>query len=513
MNKWIIAIMASLSAGMEILDASVVNVALAHMQGGLSAGVDEVAWVLTAYLVSNAVILPMTGWLATFFGRKRFFIFCTILFATCSALAGIAPTLALMVFLRVLQGLGGGALTATGQAIVMESFPPAERGMAMAVWAAGSVAGSISGPILGGQIADHFSWRWVFYLNAPMAALVILLAILFLHDPPYLQQRVRRIDGWGFLLLVVWVGCLQIILGRGQRLDWFNSRWIIGLAFLAVPAFLFFIIRELVTEEPVVDLRVLKNRTFTIGIILMALQNFGFYGAIVLIALFAQTLMGYTTLQTGLVIASGAVTSVVTISLAGRLLTLLDYRIMIGAGALVSGLAMLKASSLSLEASFFQVMMPRLLLGLGLGWMWMPVTTVSLAAVPREKMGYASGLFNLMRNLGGSFGIAVVTTILSRGAQTHQARLVAHVTPWDLDVQERLGTMAAAFQAAGSDPFTAEKQALGRLYTQIRQQASLLAFLDDFRLIAWLLFAVIPLMLFMKGTKMEEDSTTPRERT
>ncbi len=510
MNKWLIAIMASLSAGMEILDASVVNVALAHMQGGLSAGVDEVAWVLTAYLVSNAVILPMTGWLAAFFGRKRFFIFCTVLFATCSALAGIAPTLTLMVFLRVLQGLGGGALTATGQAIVMESFPPAQRGLAMAVWAAGSVAGSISGPILGGQIADHLSWRWVFYLNVPIAALVVLLALLFLHDPPYLQRRVRRIDGWGFLLLVIWVGCLQIILGRGQRLDWFNSRWITGLTLLALPAFLSFIIRELGTEEPVVDLTILTNRTFTVGTVLMALQNFGFYGAIVLIALFAQTLMGYTTLQAGLVIASGAVTSVVTISLAGRLLNLLDYRLMIGAGALVSGLAMLKASSLNLEASFFQVMMPRLLLGLGLGWMWMPVTTVSLAVVPREKMGYASGLFNLMRNLGGSFGIAVVTTVLSRRAQTHQARLVAHVTPWDLDVQEQLQTMAAAFRAAGSDPFTAERQALGRLYAGIRQQALLLAFLDDFRLIGYLLLAVIPLLVLMKGTKLGEGPTETR---
>lgn len=513
MNKWIIAIMASLSAGMEIMDASVVNVTLAHMRGGLSAGVDEVAWVLTAYLVSNAVILPMTGWLATFFGRKRFFIFCTALFATCSALAGIAPTLLLMVFLRVLQGLGGGALTATGQAIVMEIFPPAQRGMAMALWAAGSVAGSISGPILGGQIADHFSWRWVFYLNVPIGALVILLALLFLHDPPYLQQRVRKIDGWGFLFLVVWVGCLQIILGRGQRLDWFNSQWITGLAIIAVPAFLFFVFWELSVKEPVVDLWILKNRTFAVGTILMAVQTFAFYGAIVLIALFAQTLMGYTALQAGLAIASGATSSVITISLAGRLLTLVDPRLMIGGGALVSGLAMLQASRLTLEANFWQVMMPRFLLGLGLGWMWMPVSTLSLDAVSREKMGHASGIFNLMRNLGGSFGIAVVTTILSRGAQTHQARLVAHVTQWDLDVQERVGTMAAAFQAAGSDPFTAEKQALGSLYGEIQKQASMLSFLDDFRLIAWLLFAVIPLLVFMKGTKMGEDSTPPRERT
>ncbi len=506
MNKWMIVVMASLAAGMEIMDASAVNVAFHKMQGGLSAGVDEVAWILTGYLVANAVMIPMTGWLATFFGRKRFFIFSTVLFGSCSALAGMAPTLLVMIILRVFQGIGGGGLTATGQAIVMESFPPAQRGIAVALWSAGSVAGSIFGPIIGGQIVDRFSWRWVFYPNVPIAVIVAVLAILFLSDPPYLKRRVEKIDAWGFLYLIVWVGCLQVILGRGQRLDWYGSNLIMGLTIIAIPAFMAFVTRELLVKEPIVDLSVFKNRTFTIGTIMMAIQMFAFYGSIVLIALFAQTIMGYTAYQAGLVIASGAIFSVISMPLAGRLLSVVDYRILIATGALVSGSGMLLASHLNLEASFLQVALPRVLLGVGLAWVWVSVNTISLAAVSKENMGQASSVLNLFRVLGGSFGIAVLTTLLSRGAQVHQNRLVAHVTQFDLDVRRRLATLASAFQAAGSDPFTAKKRALAKLYTEIQRQASILSFLGDFRLVAILLFAIIPLVLIMKRTKVGEDS-------
>jgi DHA2 family multidrug resistance protein len=509
MNKWIIAIMTSLAAGMEILDASVVNITLAHMKGGLSAGVDEVAWVLTGYLVANAVMIPMTGWFASFFGRKRFFISCNIVFGTCSALSGMAPNLPLLVVLRVIQGLGGGGLTATGQAIVIETFPAAQRGIAMAVWSTGSIAGSIFGPILGGYISDEFTWRLVFFLNLPIAVAVVTLAVFFLSDPTYIKRRVEKIDSWGFFLLIIWVGCLQVILGRGQRLDWFNSSWIAGLTIVAVPAFAGFVIRELLVKEPVVDLRILKNPTYAIGTLLMAIQMFGFFGSVVLIALFSQTIMGYTALQAGVVVASGAMTSVIAMPLAGRLLSIVDPRLLIGTGAVVSGLGMLQASYLNLEATYWQVMMPRVLLGMGLAWIWVSLNTISLSALPREKMGEGSGLFNLVRILGGSFGIALLTTLLSRGAQTHQTRIVAHVTQWDLGVQQRLETLATYFQTAGSDPFTAEKQALATLYAQIQEQASLLAFLDGFRLVAILLFAVIPFLFFVKGTKVGEETIEP----
>jgi DHA2 family multidrug resistance protein len=502
MNKWIIAIIASLAAGMEIMDASIVNIAMPHMQGSLSAGVDEIAWVLTAYLVANAIMIPMTGWLATFFGRKRFFIFSTILFGTCSALAGMAPTLLIMVIIRVFQGVGGGALTATGQAIVMETFPPAQRGIAVALWSAGSVAGSIFGPIIGGQIADNFHWRWVFYPNIPVSFVVVLLSVLFLSDPPYLQKGVKRIDALGFFYLAIWVGCLQVILGRGQRLDWFSSNLITGLTIIAVPAFIAFVIRELSEKEPIVDLRIFKNLTFTAGTIMMSVQMFAFYGCIVLIALFAQTIMGYTGYQAGLVVASGAIASVIAMPLAGRLLSYIDPRLLIGTGALVSGFGMLKASHLNFDATFLQVMTPRLLLGVGLAWIWVSINVISMGAVPKEKMGQASGLLNLMRVLGGSFGIALLTTILTRGSQIHQNYLVSHVTRWDLTAQERLSMFTSAFRSAGSDPFTAGKQALAYLYSEIQFQASMLSFMDDFRLLAVLLFGIIPLLLMMKGTKL-----------
>ncbi|MBI3329677.1 MAG: DHA2 family efflux MFS transporter permease subunit, partial [Nitrospinae bacterium] len=298
-NKWLVALAVMSATILEVLDMTVANVALDHIRGSLSAGVDEAAWVLTSYIVGNAIVIPLTGWLGRFFGRKRLFMFCIILFTTSSFLCGSAPNLQSLVCFRVVQGLGGGAMMPLSQAILMETFPPHEQGMAMAVWAIGMMVAPISGPILGGWITDNYSWRWVFYINVPVGAIAVLLIALILVDPPYIKRAVTRIDWWGLFFLVLGVGCLQILLDKGERADWFSSGVITTLAILSAVGLLLFVLQELRTTEPVVDLRILKNRTFAMGMVFATIAIFGLYGTFVLIPLYCQLVAGYTPLLAG----------------------------------------------------------------------------------------------------------------------------------------------------------------------------------------------------------------------
>ncbi len=496
-HRAIVAVATMMATFLVILDVTIANVALDHMRGTLSAGVDEITWVLTSFLVANAISLPITGWLANRLGRKRLFILATVAFTLTSAAAGAAPSLAFIVVARLLQGLAGGPLVPLSQATMIETFAPRQRGMAMAVWGIGIMFAPIIGPTLGGWITDNWSWRWVFYINVPVGAAAVVLAWLFVPDSAAAGPAVRRVDAPGLLLLVLGVGALQFVLDRGQREDWFASPLIVWLSLLAGVALLALVMRELRAAEPVVDLRVLRHPTFAMATAAMFVISIAFYGIMVLSPLFTQILMGYTAMLAGLVLAPGGVATLVTMPIAGALMNRVDPRWIIVTGCLLNAYAMYLMATLTLQASYWQVMLPRFIQGLGIGFTFVPLSTVALSAVPMRELGHASGLFNFIRTVGGSVGIAAAATLLERGAQAHQARLVPHVSLYDPDVWDRFHTLAATFAARGADEATAERQAWAHLYDVVQREALTVSFLDNFWRLVWIFAAVIPFVLLL----------------
>lgn len=497
-NKWIVAVTTMAATILVILDVTIANVALDHMRGSLSAGVDEITWVLTSFLIANAISLPITGWLIDLLGRKRLFILATAVFTLTSAAAGAAPTLTFIVVARFIQGIAGGPLVPLSQSTMMETFPPHQRGMAMAIWGIGIMFAPIVGPTLGGWITDNWSWRWVFYINVPIGAAAILLAQLFVPEPAVARPEVRRIDVLGLVLLVVGIGGLQFVLDRGQREDWFSSPVIMRVTAAAVLALVLLVIHELRTRDPVVDLRVLRHRTFAVAVLVMFVISIAFYGIIVLSPLFTQILLGYTALLAGLVLAPGGVATLITMPIAGVLINRIDARWLVGTGCAINAYAMSLMATLTLGADFWQVTWPRFVQGLGIGLVFVPLSTVALSAVPMADLGHASGLFNFIRTLGGSMGIAAMATLLERGAQVHQARLAGHVSLYDPEAWERYQTLVDTFVARGADAATAGQQAWAFLYEGVRRQALFLSFVDDFWRLAWIFAAVIPLLLFLR---------------
>jgi DHA2 family multidrug resistance protein len=498
-NKWLITIAVMAGTFMEIVDTTVVNVALPHIAGNLSAGVDESAWVLTSYLVSNAIILPITGWLAALFGRKRFLMICLALFTGSSMLCGAAPNLGLLVFFRVLQGLGGGALQPISQAILLETFPVRERGMAMAVWGIGVIFAPIIGPLMGGWLTDNLSWRWAFYINLPVGLLALVMTALFIFDPPYVRaQRAGRIDYWGLALLSLGLGALQIVLDKGEREDWFSSAFIVRLTVLAVVALAALIYWELQTKEPVVDLRLLKERNYASGVVLIFFVGFVLYGSVMLLPLFLQTLMAYDATTAGWALAYGGVASLLVMPLVGRLTTMLDNRILIGVGLVTNALAVYLMSLYNLQIDFHTAWWPRFIQGLGLAFVFVPLTTLTMSRISHEKMGNATGIFNLLRNLGGSFGIATATTLLSRRAQFHQNHLVEHVTPFDLPFHDWLPRAGGLLGVDPAGNYWQAPQALAVLYQEVQRQAQMLAYGDTYRFFTLIFLALLPLVLLMR---------------
>jgi DHA2 family multidrug resistance protein len=498
-NKWLITIAVMAGTFMEIIDTTVVNVALPQMAGSLSAGVDEATWVLTSYLISNAVVLPITGWLSALFGRKRFLLLCLALFTFSSMLCGSAPSLGTLIFFRIFQGVGGGALQPISQAILLETFPVRERGMAMAIWGLGVVIAPIIGPLLGGWITDNLSWRWTFYINLPIGLISLVMTAFFIFDPEYIKkQKAGSIDYWGLGLLVVGLGALQVVLDKGEREDWFSSAFIFRLALISAAALAFLIYRELKTAHPVVDLRLFKERNFAAGTTIMFFFGFVLYGSIMLLPLFLQTLMGYDATLAGASLAYGGVGSLIIMPIVGRLTTVVDSRWLVGIGLLINAASVYLMSLFNTQVDFATATWPRFIQGFGLGMTFVSLTTLTMSRISQENMGNATGIFNLMRNLGGSFGIAAATTILSRRSQFHQSRLVERLNPLSQPFNEWMGR-AGEFLGLGPDwQLWDTPLPLAGLYREVQRQAQMLAFCDDYWFFTLVFLALLPLALLMR---------------
>lgn len=503
-NPWWIAGTVMLATFMEVLDTSVANVALPHIAGNLSSSVNEATWVLTAYLVANAIVLPLSGWFSTLFGRTRFYMACVAIFTISSLLCGIAPSLPLLIVFRVLQGLGGGALQPISQAILVESFPAEKQGVATAFYGMGVVVAPVIGPTLGGWMTDNYSWRWIFLINIPVGVLSILLTTWLIKDPPHFIRKTfktgLKLDYIGLGLLATGLAALEILLDEGQREDWFSSHMIIAAAIIAFVCLIGVVIWELRQPEPVVDFRILKNRNFAVAAVAIYAVGFTLYGSTALLPIFLQTILGYTAMLSGLVLSPGGVAMMIGFAMVGRLLGFLQARTLIIFGLVVSAFGTYQMSGFNLEIDFRTAMWARTLQAFGLAFLFVPINVAAFSSVPRERLGYATGLMNLFRNIGGSGGIAMITTLMSRRQQFHQSSLVSHMTSMDAGYVDTLRRVAANLIAKGSSAADAAAQAPGIVYGLMQRHAAMMAVTDTFWVLSLVFLAVVPIAFLLKST-------------
>jgi MFS transporter, DHA2 family, multidrug resistance protein len=497
-NPWIVAIAVMFATFMEVLDTTVVNVSLPHIAGNLSATIDESTWVLTSYLVANAIVLPLTGWLASHFGRKRLLMTSVTGFTIASLLCGLAPNLPLLVTFRLIQGATGGAMQPLSQAVLLEAFPPQDRGRAMGFWGLGIVVAPILGPVLGGWLTDTYSWRWVFYINLPVGIASLVMTKLFVFDPPYLRRATNRIDYWGIGLLALWVGALQLVLDLGQERDWLASPFILTLTIMSGIGVIAFLVREWMAREPVIDLRVFKIRSYSTGVFLMTTLGFVLYGSLVLLPIMLQTLLGYPSLQAGIAMAPRGMGSLIGMPVVGMLIGRIDPRKMVAGGLVFGALTLFWLGELNLHAGYWDIFWPQFLQGLALSALFVPLTTISMDPIPRERMGNATSLFNLMRNLGGSIGIATTGSLLARKQQEYFNVFGAHVDPYSSAAQNAIESARQGYLAAGADPATAARRAYAAVAGLVQQQAAMVSFVHVFRLLGIIFLLLLPLVLLMR---------------
>src|SRR6266852_1618582 len=500
-NPWIIAIAVTLATFMEVLDTSIANVALPHIAGSLSAGTDESTWVLTSYLVSNAIVLPLSGWLSSIMGRKNFYMSCVALFTVSSFLCGLAPNLATLIICRVLQGAGGGGLQPSEQAILADTFPPAKRGMAFAVYGIAVVMAPAIGPTLGGWITDNYTWRWIFFVNIPVGIFSLLLTSRLIQDPPFLKRKKLselKVDYVGLGFVALGLGTLQIVLDKGQRDDWFESHFILILALISAASLLFVIFWEWRQKDPVIDLHLFKERTFASANLMMFVLGFALLGSTLLLPLLSQTLLGYTAEQAGMALSPGGFTIMLLMPLVGFLLSRYDMRRLMAFGLVVLSFSLFRMTSFDLAVDFRTLVIARMIQAAGLAFLFVPINTAAYSYLPREKNNAASGLMNLARNIGGSVGISFVTTMLDRRAQYHQHRLSGHLSSSNPQFQSMLQGMARTLEAKGFSPADAMHKAYALVQGTLFRQANMLAYIDNFWLLGAAILAMIPLVFLMK---------------
>ena len=498
-HKYLIAFAVVVAALMQVIDSSIVNVALPDMMGNLGANLDEIAWVSTGYILASVIVIPLTGWLGSFFGRKRYFVGSIVLFTVASFLCGASTSLPLLIFWRVIQGIGGGALMTVSQAVLFESFPPEEAGMAMALFGVGVMVGPTIGPTLGGWLTDNYSWPWIFYVNIPVGILAAVLIATYVHDTAE-RKRAVPVDYIGIGLLAVSVGAIQFVLEHGQREDWFSSSLIITLSILGVVGGVAMLWRELTTRHPAIEFRVLRHRQMWVGTILSVIMGVGIYASVFTLPVFLQGNLHITAEQTGIVLFPGAIATAVSMFIAGRFARRFDPRALITVGALLFAWSMWllsEVTGLSGRGDFFW---PLVLRGTGLGMMFVPLTTITLAELSPTELPQGTGLYNFFRQLGGSFGIAGVATLLVRYTQQMRARLVEHVAVGMPEVTGRIEMLAHGFMTQGADPVRAHQRALQVLDMQVQNQANILAYGKIYVLSAALILTLIPFLVLVRRT-------------
>jgi len=498
--RYIIAITVSLASVLELLDTSIVNVAIPHMMGNLGATLDQIAWVSTGYIVANVIVLPITGWLSAYFGRRRYFAGSIALFTIASFFCGNSHSLEALVFWRIVQGLGGGALLSTSQAILYEEFPREEYGTAMAIFGVGVMVGPTLGPTLGGYITDSFGWPWIFYINIPFGMLALALTLSFIQDSLH-QQKATRVDYVGLLLLAAGIGALQTMLERGERFGWFESQQVTVLAIVSVTSLIGFVWHELRTDHPVVDLRILKSRQLAVGVLFAFVLGVALYATVFVLPVYLQNLQNFTAKQTGFVILPGAIAAAMTMAFMGRLQGKFDARLSIVAGVALFGLSMWQHAHFTTDSGMRDFFWPLVWRGIGLGLIFVPLTNLALADLPMSRIPNGTGLFNLMRQLGGSVGIALSATLVTRFATIHRADLMANVTPYSAATQERMALLTHGLLAQGVPPNLVETKAVTILNGMVTRQALMLSFEQLFLLFGMAFVLALPLLLLMHTNK------------
>lgn len=498
-HKWVVAGTVLTGTIMAVLDSSIVNVTLPSMSGTLGAAVEEIAWVVTGYILAQVIVMPITALLAERFGRKNLYLFSVALFTVASMACGMARTLPLMVVFRILQGFGGGVIMTVSQAILRETFPPEEQAMAMGIYGMGVVVAPAVGPTLGGWLTDNWSWPWVFFINVPVGILNVALVTRFIHDPPYLERRRGRIDWVGLALLAGGLGALQLMLEDGQGEDWFQSGYIVALAMAAGLGMILFVVQELRTERPAVDLRILKDRSFTSATAIGGILGMGLYGTLFLLPLFLQNLLGYSAMLSGEALIPRSLAMAVIMPLGGRVYNRVGPKVLVGSGLLVSAYSFWALSRLTLDVGFWDIFWPQMWQGVGFALIFVALSTAALATIPRPKMTQATGLYNVVRQVFGSVGIASSATVLTRSMGRYQALLGDRLTPFDPGVRSFLGSATAGMVRRGQDLHTAQLQAVSFLRGRVAGQAAVLAYNRVFFLVAVLFLISFPLVFLLRG--------------